>query len=277
MKRLNPKTGKPFKRGQVGEDGKVFWQYRKSRIKTDGFLYEIWITSEAHKKNKINQKAAKITQMKTKRGHLMQTLGRTRSRARDNKIPFNINIEHLESIATDSCPILGTDFDWGLDGKGNGKARPSLDKIIPELGYVKGNVAFISTWANTIKNDATEKELYAIADWLHAKRKEVLNAFKEQLAPVSEGSYIQGAVGAELGSVSTPWTWEDYDHTDDHSGAVRGEDTDHCTQEGGGDSVGRGGREVAAPQAPQIVQDNGEPDAEIVRLEFGRRYLLDKP
>lgn len=99
---------------------------------------------------------------------------------------------------------------------------------------------------------------------------------KENTAtPVSEGSYIQGAVGAELGSVSTPWTWEDDDDPQHHCGTIRGEDLDHRAQEGGGDGVGRGGKEVATPQAPQSVQDNGEPDAEIVRLEFGRRYLLD--
>jgi uncharacterized protein YlaI len=101
------------------------------------------------------------------------------------------------------------------------------------------------------------------------------HAKQNTAAPVSKGSYIQGAVGAELGSVSTPWTWEDDDHTDHHCGTVRGEDLDHRAQEGGGDGVGRGGKEVAAPQAPQSVQDNGEPDAEIVRLDFGRRYLLD--
>jgi len=99
---------------------------------------------------------------------------------------------------------------------------------------------------------------------------------KENTAtPVSAGDHIPGAVGAELGSVSTPWTWEDDDDPQHHCGTIRGEDLDHRAQEGGGDGVGRGGKEVAAPQAPQSVQDNGEPDAEIVRLDFGRRYLLD--
>ena len=38
-------------------------------------------------------------------------------------------------------------------------------------------VVFISDRANKIKQDGTEKELYAVADWLHKKRKEVSIAF----------------------------------------------------------------------------------------------------
>lgn len=41
-------------------------------------------------------------------------------------------------------------------------ASPSLDKIIPSLGYVPGNVRIISARANLLKNDATVDELRAI-------------------------------------------------------------------------------------------------------------------
>ena len=37
--------------------------------------------------------------------------------------------------------------------------RPELDRIIPEKGYVKGNVAWISGKANRIKSDYTKQEL----------------------------------------------------------------------------------------------------------------------
>ena len=100
---------------------------------------------------------------------------------------------------------------------------------------------------------------------------------KSSTTSVPEGSYIQGAVGAELGSVSTPWTWEDSDDTDDHSGAVRGEDADHCSKKGSGNSLVSGSTEVEPSQAPTRIEDHGQSDAEIVRLEFGRRYLSNKP
>jgi hypothetical protein len=41
-----------------------------------------------------------------------------------------------------------------------------LDRVIPELGYVPGNVAVISLRANTMKQDATAAELRVLADWI---------------------------------------------------------------------------------------------------------------
>lgn len=45
----------------------------------------------------------------------------------------------------------------------NGPNSPSLDKIVPELGYVKGNIVVVSLRANQIKSDATIEELQAVA------------------------------------------------------------------------------------------------------------------
>ena len=46
MKRLNPKTNQPFKRGDVREDGKVFYNYTNS-VKTNGFFVERWLSVSA--------------------------------------------------------------------------------------------------------------------------------------------------------------------------------------------------------------------------------------
>jgi hypothetical protein len=40
---------------------------------------------------------------------------------------------------------------------------PSLDRIVPEKGYVRDNVLVVSYRANRIKNDATISELQQIA------------------------------------------------------------------------------------------------------------------
>jgi hypothetical protein len=41
---------------------------------------------------------------------------------------------------------------------------PSLDKIIPSKGYIKGNVWVISNRANTLKNDASLQELELLVE-----------------------------------------------------------------------------------------------------------------
>ena len=51
-------------------------------------------------------------------------------------------------------------------GGGLNEFSPSLDRINNKKGYVKNNVQWISAKANTIKRNATIKELYALADYL---------------------------------------------------------------------------------------------------------------
>ena len=42
---------------------------------------------------------------------------------------------------------------------------PTIDRIVPELGYVKGNVVVVSAKANRIKNDATITEILSVYNY----------------------------------------------------------------------------------------------------------------
>ncbi len=43
MKRINTQTNLPFKRGDIREDGFVFWSFRKTRnLTADGYYQEKW-------------------------------------------------------------------------------------------------------------------------------------------------------------------------------------------------------------------------------------------
>lgn len=48
MKRINPTTGKPFKRGDIGLNGKIFWQRRLKSKLQNGFFAETWYTPERY-------------------------------------------------------------------------------------------------------------------------------------------------------------------------------------------------------------------------------------
>lgn len=64
-KRINPKTNKPFERGDIREDGYIFQEYQKNILKNNGYLSEIWSSPDAYNRRKIQQaKYAKISRVK---------------------------------------------------------------------------------------------------------------------------------------------------------------------------------------------------------------------
>lgn len=83
---------------------------------------------------------------------------RARRRARDSGLRFTIR---PEDIAVPSvCPALGIRITLG---KQRSSASPSLDRIIPSRGYVRGNIRVISDRANRLKSNLTPAELKARA------------------------------------------------------------------------------------------------------------------
>ena len=64
---------------------------------------------------------------------------------------FNVTFKQYYDLRknTPFCPITKEPF--RLQGSGGGHDSATLDKINPKLGYVIGNIAFISRKANTIK------------------------------------------------------------------------------------------------------------------------------
>lgn len=78
-------------------------------------------------------------------------------------IPFGIKLESFLPIPT-VCPALGTPMNYD----GDRDSVPTWDRMIPELGYVDGNVQLISHRANRMKSDATLAELKAVLSWMTA-------------------------------------------------------------------------------------------------------------
>ena len=92
-------------------------------------------------------------------------LARAKDRANKFNLPFNLTEE--DAVIPEFCPILGIKLAYGA---ANRESSPSLDKIIPSLGYVKGNVAVISNRANRLKDNGTSGEHRRIADWMDAQK-----------------------------------------------------------------------------------------------------------
>lgn len=87
-----------------------------------------------------------------------------RKRAMAAKIPFNLTL--VDITVPDVCPVLGIPLMRAVGAVCGTDNSPSLDRIVPELGYVPGNIAVISVRANTIKSTGSAAEHRRIADWI---------------------------------------------------------------------------------------------------------------
>jgi len=86
----------------------------------------------------------------------------TKKRAQKRGIPFDIEISDI--VIPKVCPILEIELTFGV-GKVH-DASPSLDRIVPEKGYVKGNCFIISSKANRMKQENTLETLEKIIQYI---------------------------------------------------------------------------------------------------------------
>jgi hypothetical protein len=103
------------------------------------------------------------------------TIRDARHRAKKRGVPCEITAKDIRGCfpLDGCCPITRSPFE-----RGRGKCGPqsmSLDRIVPELGYVPGNIAVISHLANTIKQNCTDPEVFRrIANYLEATQRPTL-------------------------------------------------------------------------------------------------------
>lgn len=89
---------------------------------------------------------------------------RAKNRSAQYGVPFDIDVEDI--VIPNKCPILFIPLKENKGKPGAYRDSPSLDKIVPELGYVKGNIQVISQMANQMKFNATPQELLTFAKYI---------------------------------------------------------------------------------------------------------------
>lgn len=128
---------------------KIAMQARRLRIKNAGR------SAEYTKRCRENNPAKAI-------------LAAAKARAKKYGIPFSITVADI--VIPDKCPILGIAFGPNTRrGVGSHWDSMSLDRTIPKIGYISGNVEVMSRLANTMKSNATREHLLAFADWIYRK------------------------------------------------------------------------------------------------------------
>ena len=86
--------------------------------------------------------------------------------AKKSGIPFDeaALMELAENPAV-KCAVGGCVLDYDNGARSNYSA-PSIDKVVPQRGYVRGNIAVVCRLHNTIKGGASAAEHRLIADYI---------------------------------------------------------------------------------------------------------------
>lgn len=100
---------------------------------------------------------------------MKKLLAGARRRSKMINLPFDV--EESDLTIPEFCPILGIKLGH-FEGQASDNSA-SIDKIIPELGYVKGNVQVISCLANKMKTSATPDQLKLFAEWVLSNYEEL--------------------------------------------------------------------------------------------------------
>jgi len=200
--------------------------------------------------------------------HVGRYFDSARQRAKRKGVPFSITLEYLRSIAEDKCPIFHTDFSWGRAGLGKGKFKdnaPQLDRIIPELGYVIGNVAFISHRANRIKDNGTMQEHYDIADWIWDRT--VSKTKKASASFISKRDRVAIDIDNKYGAIPRARPWEDGDSVDDSPRRKISRDLGDRTFKSSSERLGARVSEMGTLERYEGIQNNGQSSRENIWLK----------
>jgi len=128
--------------------------YKKNREKVDT-------------RNKLYYRAHVEEIREWQRGNRIKNLKKVlvysaRQRAKKQGVPFNLSPDDFEIPVR--CPVFG--FRLKVGNSGFNPRSPSIDRIIPKLGYVPGNIQVISYRANELKRDASLEELKMLVGFL---------------------------------------------------------------------------------------------------------------
>jgi hypothetical protein len=154
-------TGKPCKHGHISE-----------RLVKGGSCRECKNSISAKKRNENREEYNRYCREK-KREHyssekrkelyqkniISEMFYAAKQRAKNKNLSFTITKEDV--IIPKICPVFGIPLD-----SSDVFHAPTLDRIVNDLGYVKGNVKVISAKANRLKNNGTIEEFKQIIEYL---------------------------------------------------------------------------------------------------------------
>lgn len=101
------------------------------------------------------------------------------------------------------------------------------------------------------------------------------DAQENTTTPVPTGPNTEGQEHSQHGTILATGFGENDDHTDDHSGAVRGQDADHRAQASSGDSVGYRSKEVESSIVAKSIEATWPREPTAIWVSPRSGHLLD--
>lgn len=141
--------------GSRKEESQKYYIKNKERILKQTKEYSL---KNPHVRKKAYEKS--FSKLKSNLPYYIWKHLKNRSKLRN--IEFDLDFSDI--IVPEICPVLGIPLFLGT--KNQHDNSPSVDRLDPLKGYVKGNINIISEKANRIKSNASAEEIRKVADWL---------------------------------------------------------------------------------------------------------------
>jgi|TARA_R110002153_G_scaffold47636_1_gene134402 hypothetical protein len=139
------------------------------RILTRGYTEKGWTYLDLRtRKSRVSERWVKADYYKTI--CITTAWQASQRRAKIKKLKHTITLLQVIKLypKNHKCPVFNTPL---IFGGGLNKYSPSIDRIDNLKGYTKNNVQWISARANTIKRDATLKELTTLTNYITKQQK----------------------------------------------------------------------------------------------------------
>lgn len=116
----------------------------------------------------MSRRESRLKYYRSISGICSRSLNHCKDRVKRNNLNFNIDLDYLKSIFPKDrkCPILGYEMKPSQGLVGGNKYSPTLDRINPRLGYVKGNVEWVCMLANKMMSNADNEDLIRFSKWI---------------------------------------------------------------------------------------------------------------
>jgi len=225
MKRLNPATGVPFKKGDIRENGDVFYQYRKiTKNWTKGYYVELWLKPELFKKHNFTDRSGDNRTIKSVALNLLAgAQGRCRgcpSRTASGRPPTNGKVTItkqwiLDKLEKGICEATGDQLT--IEPRQSNTA--SLDRIDSNNpDYTPENCRIVTWQFNNMRGAYSDEEFIRVAKQLEKIK-------KKSTAFVSTKCDQKSRDNSSHSAIHGSGTWEDSDDANDYRGAVQGENS----------------------------------------------------